>query len=185
MPEPAIQRDPLPYLDALARREPASIDTVVIHCTELPDLATARDYGERVLYPSGAGNSGHYYIDRDGSTVEYVPVTYVAHHTRRWNPRSVGIELVNTGRFPDWLDSRRQAMDEPYTEAQLIALMALLGQLKASLPALRQIAGHEDLDTDEVDASDDPSLKVRRKRDPGPLFPWDAVLAAVPLQRIR
>ena len=57
MPEPAIQRDPLPYLDALARREPASIDTVVIHCTELPDLATARDYGERVLYPSGAGNT--------------------------------------------------------------------------------------------------------------------------------
>ena len=185
MPEPAIQRDPLPYLDALARREPASIDTVVIHCTELPDLATARDYGERVLYPSGAGNSGHYYIDRDGSIVEYVPVERVAHHTRGWNPRSVGIELVNTGRFPDWLDSRHQAMDEPYTEAQLTALMALLGQLKASLPALRQIAGHEDLDTDEVDASDDPSLKVRRKRDPGPLFPWAAVLAAVPLQRIR
>ena len=76
-------------------------------------------------------------------------------------------------------------MDEPYTEAQLTALMALLGQLKARLPALCQIAGHEDLDTDEVDASDDPSLKVRRKRDPGPLFPWDAVLAAVPLQRIR
>lgn len=185
MPEPAIQRDPLPYLGALARREPASIDTVVIHCTELPDMATARDYGERVLYPSGAGNSGHYYIDRDGSTVEYVPVERVAHHTRGWNPRSVGVELVNTGRFPDWLDSRHQAMDEPYTEAQITALVALLGQLKARLPALRQIAGHEDLDTDEVDASDDPSLKVRRKRDPGPLFPWDAVLAAVPLQRIR
>ena len=185
MPEPAIQRDPLPYLDALARREPASIDTVVIHCTELPDMATARDYGERVLYPSGAGNSGHYYIDRDGSTVEYVPVERVAHHTRGWNPRSVGVELVNTGRFPDWLDSRHQAMDEPYTEAQITALVALLGQLKARLPALCQIAGHEDLDTDEVDASDDPSLKVRRKRDPGPLFPWDAVLAAVPLQRIR
>ena len=185
MPEPAIQRDPLPYLGALARREPASIDTVVIHCTELPDMATARDYGERVLYSSGAGNSGHYYIDRDGSTVEYVPVERVAHHTRGWNPRSVGIELVNTGRFPDWLDSRHQAMDEPYTEAQITALVTLLAQLKARLPALRQIAGHEDLDTDEVDASDDPSLKVRRKRDPGPLFPWDAVLAAVPLQRIR
>ena len=186
MPAPPIRRHLLPYADALAARESAAIDTVVIHCTELPDLATAREYGERILYPaSGTGNSGHYYIDRDGGIVEYVTPQRVAHHTRGWNPRSVGIELVNTGRFPDWLDSRHQAMDEPYTEAQLTALMALLAQLKASLPALRQIAGHEDLDTDEVDASDDPSLKVRRKRDPGPLFPWDAVLAAVPLQRIR
>ena len=37
---------------------------------------------------------------------------------------------------------------------------------------------------DEVEASDDPALKVRRKRDPGPLFPWDAVLAVVPLRRL-
>ena len=33
-------------------------------------------------------------------------------------------------------------------------------------------------------ASDDPSKQVRRKRDPGPLFPWDHVLANVPLQRL-
>ena len=89
----------------------------------------ARDYGERVLYPaSGTGNSGHYYIDRDGGIVEYVTPQRVAHHTRGWNPRSIGIELVNIGRFPDWLDSRRQAMDEAYTEAQIEALIALLGE---------------------------------------------------------
>ena len=175
----------LPYVAQLEHRALERVDLVVIHCTELPDLASAREYAQRLLYPSGTGNSGHYYIDRDGTVSRYVPDERIAHHVRGLNSRSVGIELVNTGRFPDWLDTRRQAMDEPYTEAQLTALMALLGQLKASLPALRQIAGHEDLDTDEVDASDDPSLKVRRKRDPGPLFPWDAVLAAVPLQRIR
>lgn len=175
---------PLPYVDALAPRDPAAIDTVVLHCTELPDLATARDYGERVHYASGTGNSGHYYIDRDGTIVEYVPVARIAHHTRGWNPRSVGIELVNTGRFPDWLDSRRQAMDEPYTEAQLLALVALLHDLRARLPGLAQVAGHEDLDLDEVEASDDPALRVRRKRDPGPLFPWPALLAAVPLRRV-
>ncbi|HTL14342.1 MAG TPA: N-acetylmuramoyl-L-alanine amidase, partial [Thermomonas sp.] len=67
MPAPPIRRDPLPYAEALAARDPADVDTVVIHCTELPDLATARAWGERVLYPaSGTGNSGHYYIDRDG-----------------------------------------------------------------------------------------------------------------------
>ena len=184
MSTPAIRLRPLPYVDALAARDPASIDTVVIHCTELPDLAIARDYGERILYPaSGTGNSGHYYIERDGGIEEYVPPERIAHHTRGWNLRSIGIELVNTGRYPDWLDSRRQAMDEAYTDAQVESLVALLLDLQARFPSLIQIAGHEDLDLDEVEASDDPAVKVRRKRDPGPLFPWHRVLEAVPLQR--
>ena len=184
MPEPLIQRQPLPYADALAARDAGQIDLVVIHCTELPDLATAREYGERVLYASGTGNSGHYYIDRDGSILEYVDPSRIAHHTRGYNPRSIGIELVNTGRYPDWLDSRRQAMDEAYTEAQVESLISLLGELQARIPSLRLIAGHEDLDLDEVEASDDPSLKVRRKRDPGPQFPWRRVLEAAALARI-
>ena len=185
MPEPLIRQQPLPYADALATRDLTDIDLVVIHCTELPDLAMAREYGERVLYPaSGTGNSGHYYIDRDGGIVEYVDPARIAHHTRGYNPRSIGIELVNIGRYPDWLDSRQQAMDEAYTDAQVEALIALLGALRARIPSLALIAGHEDLDLDEVEASDDPSIKVRRKRDPGPLFPWPQVLADVPLQRI-
>ena len=186
MSRPAIRLHPLPYVEALQARDPATIDTVVIHCTELPDLATAREYGERVLYTaSGTGNSGHYYIDRDGSIVEYVPPARIAHHTRGWNPRSIGIELVNTGRWPHWLDSRHQAMDEAYTDAQIEALIGLLNELHARIPSLAQVAGHEDLDLDEVEASDDPAVKVRRKRDPGPLFPWDAVLAQVGLRRVR
>ena len=180
-----IRLHPLPYVDALAARELAAIDTVVIHCTELPDLATAREYGERILYPaSGTGNSGHYYIDRDGGIDEYVPPGRIAHHTRGWNPRSIGIELVNIGRYPDWLDSRRQAMDEAYTDAQIESLIALLLDLQARIPSLVQVAGHEDLDLDEVEAIDDPAVKVRRKRDPGPLFPWDPVLKALPLRRL-
>ena len=63
---PGLQLQPLPYHDRLPLRDPSSLAMVVIHCTELPDLATAREYGERVLYDSGAGNSGHFYIDRDG-----------------------------------------------------------------------------------------------------------------------
>src|SRR5688572_11244708 len=183
-PEPAMHAWPLPYAQRLETRDTTRIDLVVIHCTELPDLATAREYGERALYSGGTGNSGHYYIDRDGSIHEFVAPERVAHHTRGYNERSVGIELVNTGRYPDWLDSRRQAMREPYTEPQLQALVALLAALKAALPALRLIAGHEDLDTAEVPASDDPATPVRRERDPGPHFPWPRVLAAVPLERL-
>ncbi|MBN6148947.1 N-acetylmuramoyl-L-alanine amidase [Xanthomonas sp. AmX2] len=176
-----IRRDPLPYCERLPARAPQDIDLAVIHCTELPDLATARDYGERVLYPSGTGNSGHYYIDRDGSLHEYVPPQRVAHHVRGYNPRSIGIELVNRGRYPHWLDSRHQALTEPYPAAQIAALIALLRQLCEQLPNLRLIAGHDALDRDCEAASDDPAQQVRRKLDPGPLFPWTQVLDAVPL----
>lgn len=181
--------DPLPYETRLQARPLSLIDLAVIHCTELPDLPMAREYGERVLYPSpdaveGTGNSGHYYIDRDGTVHRYIAPERIAHHTRGYNPRSVGIELVNTGRYPHWLDSRHQAMDEAYTEAQIVALIALLASLRADIPSLQSIAGHEDLDTTEVEASDDATRKVRRKRDPGPLFPWPRLLQAVPLQRL-
>lgn len=184
-----IQADLLPYATQLPLRAPADIELVVIHCTELPDLANAREYGERLLYPgtgtgTGTGNSGHFYIDRDGSVQAWVPVERVAHHVRGCNQQSVGIELVNSGRFPDWLDSRCQEMEEPYPDAQVDALVELLRQLQGALPNLCTIAGHEDLDTDAVPASDDPAQRVRRKRDPGPLFPWPRVLAAVDLQRL-
>jgi N-acetylmuramoyl-L-alanine amidase len=75
-------------------------------------------------------------------------------------------------------------MDEAYTETQIESLVALLGELQARIPSLALIAGHEDLDLDEVEASDDPALRVRRKRDPGPQFPWARVLQALPLQRV-
>src|SRR5690606_29631174 len=174
----------LPYVDRLQQRDPATVDLVVIHCTELPDLATARTYGERIVHPgSGTGNSGHLYIDRDGSVHRYVPLDRVAHHVRDWNARSIGIELVNTGRYPDWWDSRRQQMTEAYPAAQIDALVALLGRLRHECRGLRWITGHEDLDTGLVEASDAPTLQVRRKLDPGPPFPWDRVLAGTPLVR--
>ena len=185
-PDPAMHHWPLPYEERLEARPTSRIDLVVIHCTELPDLAMARRFGEEILYAgSQTGNSGHFYIDRDGRVHQYVALERVANHTRGYNPRSVGIELVNRGRYPDWLAAGHQAMDEPYTEAQINALAALLNRLHAELPALRYIAGHEDLDTTEVTATDDANLHVRRKRDPGPRFPWVRVLGAVELLRIE
>ena len=182
--DPAWQVAPLAYVERLEARPIEAIELVVIHCTELPDLAEARIAGERVLYPSGTGNSGHFYIDRDGQVHVWVPVERIAHHVRGHNARSVGIELVNRGRYPDWLASGSQRMDEPYTREQIAALRELLGALQARLPNLREIAGHEDLDTEQVPASDDPGHLVFRKRDPGPLFPWSEVLADLPLTRI-
>ena len=185
-PIPPVLIDPLPYELRLEARPLSQIDLVVIHCTEVPTLELSREFGERVLYAgSGTGNSGHYSVDRDGSVVLYVRPDRIANHVRGYNPRSIGIELVNTGRYPYWRDSKHQAMDEPYPEAQIAALIGLLRQLQLELPTLRYIAGHEDLDTEQEAAVDDPTVLVPRKRDPGPLFPWSRVMESVALTRLK
>jgi N-acetylmuramoyl-L-alanine amidase len=184
MQSPAFHDWPLPYAAHLRERASTDIDLVVIHCTELPDLATAREYGERVQHADGSGNSGHWYVDRDGALHRFVEETRIAHHTRGYNEHSIGIELVNAGRYPDWYDSRKQTMGEPYPRAQIDALLALLQRLRNECPDLRWIAGHEELDTGKVAASDDASKQVFRKRDPGPMFPWDEVLRRCGLSRL-
>ncbi|MDX1568882.1 MAG: N-acetylmuramoyl-L-alanine amidase [Xanthomonadales bacterium] len=172
------------YQDKLDQRDPHLVDLVVIHCTELPDMATAREYAERILYESGTGACGHFYIDRSGKRLQYVRIDRIAHHVRNHNERSIGVELVNLGRYPDWLHSDHQAMTESYPPEQIESLIELLERLVEDLPELRYIAGHEDLDTALVPSENEPSIQVRRKVDPGPLFPWETVLGHVPLQRL-
>ncbi|PJK10860.1 N-acetylmuramoyl-L-alanine amidase [Lysobacteraceae bacterium NML120232] len=182
-PALAIIQRPLSYVEKLETRALADIRLVVLHCTELPDLPLAREYGERILYPqSQTGNSGHFYIDRDGRVEQWVAENRIAHHVRGHNAHSIGIELVNRGRYPNWLDSRHQAMTESYPDAQIDALAALIAHLEKRLPHLAQITGHEMLDTEQVPASDNPQVRVSRKRDPGPMFPWQRLLAACRLQ---
>ena len=181
---PSLTVSLLPYERLLDERPRSQVDLVVIHCTELPDLAMAREFGEQVHYDSGTGNSGHFYVDRDGSVHQYVSVERIAHHVRGHNPRAVGIELVNTGRYPDWLAAGNQHMREPYPDPQIAGLIALLHTLQAELPSLRFIAGHEDLDTTRVPASDEPDTLVQRKLDPGPRFPWEQLMGSTTLQRL-
>lgn len=186
MSSPPIHCRPLAYESALNARQADDIDLIVIHCTELPDLQTARTFGEKVHYAqSGTGNSGHFYIDRDGRVEQWVDPARVAHHVRSFNERSLGIELVNRGRYPDWLHADQQRMDEPYPDAQVSSLLGLIGNLCTRFTGLQWIAGHEDLDTGWVPADDDPATLVRRKLDPGPLFPWKRVMTQLTLHRLR
>lgn len=168
--------NPLPYQALLEKRTSQEIELLVIHCTELPDLATAREYGERILYPSGTGNSGHYYIDSGGEIHCWVSPEFIAHHVAGHNQNSIGIELVNTGRFPNWFHSQQQTPKESYPQVQIKALTTLINQLCLQYPNLKHIVGHEDLDQRTVTASDNPNKQVQRKIDPGPLFPWDTVM---------
>jgi N-acetylmuramoyl-L-alanine amidase len=181
-----IHDQPLPYVARLEKRAPSAIDLVVIHCTELPDMQMAREFGARIRYEkSQTGNSGHYYIDSDGTIYRYVPDERVANHTFGYNPRSIGIELSNLGRYPHWGDSRHQNWTVPYTKAQIDAMLALLRQLRDVLPNLKYIAGHEELDRRLEPASDDPHVMLRRRQDPGPLFPWNKIVPASGLTRLR
>lgn len=183
MKNPVIKLDLLPYFSALESRKIEEIDLVVIHCTELPDLETARQYGERILYrSSGTGNSGHYYIERSGMIYQWVPVDRIAHHVRGFNSRSIGIEVINKGRYPDWYDSRNQEMEEHYSADSIRNLKFLLADLTRKLPHLRWIAGHESLDVSRVPSSDNPDVMVNRKTDPGPLFPWHELLPDLSLK---
>jgi len=182
--QPDILDHPLSYAGALERRPLQRIDGIVVHCTELPDLAAARECGEELRYPhSGTGNSGHFYIDRSGHIEQWVPLEYTAHHCRGFNRCSIGIELVNLGRYPHWLHTDHQQFQEAYPPPQILGLLALLRWLSRAVPAVHWIAGHEDLDRTVVPSSNQPDACVRRKLDPGPLFPWSQVLAATGLQR--
>ena len=176
---------PLSYVERLDQRPLEAIERVVIHATELPDLAMARAFGEEIHHAeSRTGNSGHFYIDRDGRIEQWVPLDRVAHHVRGHNANSIGIELVHRGRWPDWFDSHHQDWNESYPDEQIEALIGLLRQLEDELPNLKHIAGHDELDTDMIPASDDPAVMIRRKLDPGPTFPWPRVKAEIRLERL-
>ena len=181
---PDIRRRYLSYAGRLERRGADTINLLVIHCTELPDLAMARVWGEKILYPeTETGNSGHFYIDRDGLIEQWVPLDRVAHHVRNFNPLSIGIELVNRGRYPDWFHSGHQLMTEAYPEQQIDALVLLVNYLCIQCPGLAKVAGHEDLDTGMIASEDTPAIMIRRKQDPGPHFPWTAFMTRIPLHR--
>lgn len=99
--------------------------------------------------------SAHYIIADDGHVVQMLNDYLRAWHAGQssWgkntdiNSASIGIELDNNG-------------SEPFSEAQITSLMALLSKLKKTynIP-VQNIIGHSD-------------IAPSRKRDPSALFPW-------------
>ena len=165
---------PLLFARWLPRRELSDVTTVVLHCTELPRLSDARRAARRSLrlLPRPSYTAGHFYIDRDGTIERWVPEDRIVRHVAGHNATSVGIELVNTGRFPHWHHSQMQDAVEGYPPVQVAATLGLLDVLAQRLPAATTFVRHSDLDERLVPATDDPSRCVRRRIDPGPQFPW-------------
>jgi N-acetylmuramoyl-L-alanine amidase len=73
-------------------------------------------------------------------------------------------------------------MEQAYTQTQLDNLVRLVHVLKNALPTLCRVSGHEMLDREQLPASDNPEVVVRRKVDPGPKFPWIKFIAATGLE---
>lgn len=161
----------LPWVDDLPCRSLTEITLLVLHATEEPTLADAR----RLAEASDKGVAAHFYIDRDGRPELWVPLHRSANHTAGHNADSIGVELVNRGRHPDHFASFAQNPTEAFPPAQIGSLEALLRRLRRDVPTLATLAGHSDLDRRRVPSRDDASLLVRRRIDPGPLFPWSRI----------
>ena len=124
---------------------------VILHQTSNDNTATAL----ATLTDPQRKVSAHYLIGRDGVVMQLVDETARAWHAgESWwggntdlNSASIGIELDNTG-------------DEAFAEAQIVALLALLDELRTRyrIPAANFLA-HGD-------------IAPARKVDPGRLFPW-------------
>jgi N-acetylmuramoyl-L-alanine amidase len=152
-----------------------SITMVVIHSTGGPtcDVKTGRP----IWIKSGTLEANirfienhpvlgiHYMIDRDGAVRTSIPEDQVGHHVFGNSERSVAIELINDG---DGVD--------PFPDAQLRATESLVKDITKRWGITRQgVKRHSDLDQRTMSCD----KNRRRKVDPGPAFPFDAVLDAV------
>ena len=132
---------------------------IVLHATEQDSARESLDTLRTAN--SGGPVSAHYLVGEDGRIYQLVADADRAWHAGggRWgtltdlNSASIGIEIDNDG-------------SEPYTDAQIAALLRLLGDLTARLSIPKtQVIAHAD-------------LAPTRKRDPGAHFPWQRLADA-------
>ncbi|MBN9123974.1 MAG: N-acetylmuramoyl-L-alanine amidase [Nitrosospira sp. 56-18] len=144
-----------------------SVSLLVIHSISLPpgefggngviELFTNRlDHDEHPYYRNlrDLKVSAHFFIRRDGETIQFVPCEKRAWHAGvsswqgrdRCNDYSIGIELEGGD-------------TQPFTGAQYEALISLTTTLHKTYP-ITDIAGHAD-------------IAPGRKTDPGPCFDWE------------
>jgi len=158
------------------RPEGNGVDLVVVHAISLPpeqfdgpgveQLFTNRlDPDEHPYYASIAHLrvSAHFFIRRDGSLLQFVPVTQRAWHAgvsswkgrERCNDFSVGIELEGS-------DS------QPFRAEQYDCLSCVLLRIRERYPRI-DICSHSD-------------IAPGRKTDPGPFFEWPRLFALLGTQ---
>jgi N-acetylmuramoyl-L-alanine amidase len=161
---------------------------IVIHYT----AGTRSRSAENTFLDRSAKTSAHLIIDRDGAILQMVAFNRRAWHAgvSRWrgldylNSFAIGIELVNAGRLKKvgerwltWIGQEIPVDDvmvathkhetapagwQLYTEAQLMATIAVCQTLRQAYAGILDVIGHDD-------------IAPTRKSDPGPAFPMDSV----------
>lgn len=149
------------------RPEGEAVRLVVVHAISLPPDTFGGPGVEQLFtntlspdaHPYYAGIAGlrvsaHFFIRRDGSVIQFVPVHLRAWHAgvsnwrgrERCNDFSIGIEL-------EGCDS------QPFTAVQYRRLARLIARLRRRFP-IEDIVGHS-------------HIAPGRKTDPGPFFDWN------------
>lgn len=136
-------------------------DCIILHYTGMASAKSALD----LLRDSRSEVSSHYFVDEDGTIFQLVPESRRAWHAgvgvwkgeRDLNSASIGIEIVNPG---------HDGGLPPFAEAAIAATTALC----------RDIAKRHAIRPERILAHSD--IAPQRKRDPGELFPWDALSRA-------
>lgn len=158
------------------RPEGMSIDALIIHAISLPPGEYGGNHIEKFFCNQleKAGHSyfseiadikvsAHFFINRSGELVQFVPV-----HKRAWHAGvscCMGREAVNDFSIGIELEG---CDDDGFEEAQYHTLVELTHLLISSIPALssEQIFGHEE-------------IAPGRKTDPGPGFNWQSYRSAL------
>ncbi|NVK12419.1 MAG: 1,6-anhydro-N-acetylmuramyl-L-alanine amidase AmpD [Gammaproteobacteria bacterium] len=161
----AARHCPSPNFDELPQRP----ELIVIHCISLPPKEYGGDWIQRLFlnqiegdeHPSfaslqGVRVSAHFYIDRNGTLTQFVPINKRAWHAgqssylgrENCNDFSLGIELEGDD-------------ESSYSDAQYDTLSNLVNVLLNEVPTLSadRIAAHSE-------------IAPGRKTDPGPGFDW-------------
>lgn len=157
---------------------------VVAHFTALgPGQA------EAIFEDSVFRASAHLLITREGSMKQLVPFDIRAHHAgvSQWNDlsslnnHSIAIEMENLGmlrqRDGGWYAQERLVPTgevevvegrgwHRFTDAQIRRFFQVSCALRRAYPTLEELVGHE-------------HISPRRKQDPGPAFPFDAMRAGL------
>ncbi len=127
----------------------AVVDRIVLHHTG--DDAAAKTFNTL----KQRGLSVHYIIDRDGTIYYAVDESRTAFHTQGWNARSIGIEIVNTGRS-----------NMKYTDEQYNSIKSLIKDIESRWASIK-------VDNEHVIGHYQASAKG--KWDPSPNFDWSRI----------
>jgi N-acetylmuramoyl-L-alanine amidase len=147
-------------------RESSSIDTIVLHCTAMPDWnvwRTARYHtGPNHISAEGCPTIAYaYFVEPDGLTYRCLPHEVRSWHAGPWNERSIGVCMAYEG------GGSRPPAQQLTAAARVCAMLAIDLGLSPD-----RVVGHRELEgTGYVIANGE---RIERKECPGKAVDMDA-----------